>query len=66
MTTLKATLFAGPFKDALKGLEALNEQAVFEFDSTGITVKCLDNDCPQHLQLNLESCWLVSKILPKH
>ena len=53
MTTLKATLFAGPFKDALKGLEALNEQAVFEFDSTGITVKCLDNDCTTVLRVSL-------------
>ena len=44
MAALHATVLAGPFKDIIKGLEALNEQAVFEFDSTGMTVKCLDND----------------------
>ena len=55
MTTLKATLLAGPFKDALKGLEALNEQAVFEIDSTGIVVKCLDNECTTVLRVNLET-----------
>ena len=44
MAAIHVTVLAGPFKDILKGLEALNEQAVFEFDSTGMTVKCLDND----------------------
>jgi len=51
MTTLNAIVSAGPFKDILKGLEILNEQAVFEFDSSGMTIKCLDNDCTAVLRI---------------
>ena len=55
MTTLNAIVSAGPFKDILKGLEILNEQAVFEFDSSGMTIKCLDNDCTAVLRIKADS-----------
>ena len=44
MAAIHATVLAGPFKDILKGLEALNEQAVFEFDSTGMTCLLYTSD----------------------
>ena len=55
MANLSATISAGPFKDILKGLESLNEQAVFEFDSSGLTINCLDNSCTAVLRAKADS-----------